>query len=162
MTLYRHQGKIISDNPYKVIGKKKKKKVTKGVIYSMEYNNIAGMQQKRRERKCFLETAKQLAEKYRYDKPMTYQQFLETDYWKLVSKQVKRYAGNKCKNCGSCANLHTHHLKYPKRFTEHKRLGYLQCLCSHCHAVEHGLAIPRECEAQLKEMDNRFTFFVDN
>lgn len=96
------------------------------------------------------------------NKEMPYQQFLLTKYWKYVSETVKIRANKACEKCGEKKHLHVHHKKYPERFTEHRNMKLLQCLCSRCHAVEHGLRLPREYENELQNMENRFAFLVDN
>ena len=68
-----------------------------------------------------------------------YDAFLNTRYWKLLSKHVREVAGLSCQLCGRCDEaLHCHHRTY-------KHFGYeiefwkedLICLCKDCHEKFH-------------------------
>ena len=68
---------------------------------------------------------------------MDYKEFLETDYRKKLSKEVKKNAGNKCQACWSKKRLETHHSSYDNRWIEWKEIDDLVCLCHKCHEKIH-------------------------
>ena len=69
---------------------------------------------------------------------MDYQDYLQTDHWKEVSKAVKAKAGYKCQVCNSPHDLQAHHRTYEHRGSELQHLADLVCLCRRCHSVFHG------------------------
>lgn len=67
---------------------------------------------------------------------ITYDEYLKSERWKVLSEETKRIAGYRCQVCDSDGELHAHHRTY-------KRLGHelqsdLIALCSSCHALFHG------------------------
>jgi hypothetical protein len=69
---------------------------------------------------------------------MNYNDYLLTDYWKMVSQAVKARAGYRCQICNSGLDLQAHHRTYEHRGNEINHLDDLTCLCRRCHAVFHG------------------------
>lgn len=70
---------------------------------------------------------------------LTYDDFLVTLYWKIISTTVKRNAGNKCSKCGHRKKLQAHHTDYSILGEEWKHIGTkLICLCEKCHRTIHG------------------------
>ena len=67
---------------------------------------------------------------------MDYSEYLQTDYWKTLSKQCKEEAWNKCKLCNSSKNLNTHHRSYKNRWLVWEK-DDLIVLCNKCHAKFH-------------------------
>lgn len=72
---------------------------------------------------------------------MPYNKFLETDYWKIVSKYKRYISNNECRMCGSeNVELHIHHKSYIHRGQEHYYCHddkELICLCAGCHKKLH-------------------------
>lgn len=70
---------------------------------------------------------------------LTYNDFLRTLYWKIISMTVKAKAGNKCSKCGNTKRLCSHHTDYSIQGEEWKHIGTkLICLCFDCHNATHG------------------------
>ena len=69
---------------------------------------------------------------------MSYNDYLNTDYWKAVAGAVKARANWKCQVCNSPLDLNAHHRTYDHRGDELNHLSDLICLCRRCHAVFHG------------------------
>jgi hypothetical protein len=69
---------------------------------------------------------------------MPYEDFLQTQYWKIITAYMKNKAGDICK-CGSNANLNTHHKTYEHHGYEIEYLDDLVVLCGDCHNKEHGI-----------------------
>ena len=64
-----------------------------------------------------------------------YQEYLQSDYWKLFASEAKERVGNRCQLCNSEGSLHVHHRTY-------ERLGEelpddVTVLCADCHARFH-------------------------
>lgn len=71
-------------------------------------------------------------------KGMKYEEFLQTDYWKLVSEQARINAHYKCQLCGcNDKKLNVHHNTYEHRGEEFKHMEDLICLCEDCHNFYH-------------------------
>lgn len=71
-------------------------------------------------------------------KKMKYEDFLQTDYWKLVSEQARINAHYKCQLCGcNDKKLNVHHNTYEHRGEEFKHMEDLICLCEDCHNFYH-------------------------
>lgn len=71
-------------------------------------------------------------------KKMKYEEFLQTDYWKLVSEQARINAHYKCQLCGcNDKKLNVHHNTYEHRGEEFKHMEDLVCLCEDCHNFYH-------------------------
>ena len=71
-----------------------------------------------------------------YIKSMDYNVFLKTDYWAIITKQVKR--NKQCVLCGNTKTLRCHHTTYNIRGEEHKHLEKLICVCDKCHKNIHN------------------------
>lgn len=69
-------------------------------------------------------------------KLMSYQEFLQTPYWKTLSI-YKKITKKKCELCGSEHNLRTHHKTYKHHGYELLYLNELQVLCESCHYEKH-------------------------
>ncbi len=67
----------------------------------------------------------------------TYADFLKSDYWKRIRKQILVRDKYTCTNCGSKKHLEVHHTTYKHHFAEHKHLGDLHTLCRTCHKEIH-------------------------
>ena len=74
-----------------------------------------------------------------------YKDYLQTFYWKSVSKYV-RSKFNSCK-CGVRNNLHVHHNTYKYIGIEHLHISSLDVLCDKCHSLIHS------CEGAPKSKD---------
>ena len=72
---------------------------------------------------------------------MPYAEYLQTEYWQNLRKEVIRMAEYQCQRCGARgpaeSTLHVHHRTYKRRGWE--LIEYLEVLCSDCHEVEHGV-----------------------
>ena len=88
--------------------------------------------------------------------PSALQQF--ADYgegWEEVRNWVLERDGHNCLNCGSCENLHIHHIE---RFVSFERTGEahrpdnLICLCEECH---------RELEGEKRRCKNLLDHIVE-
>ena len=64
-------------------------------------------------------------------KELIYNNFLLTNYWRLISKYLR--LNNKCKNCGSISKLVVHHKSYENHGDEINHLNDLVVLCEKCH-----------------------------
>lgn len=72
---------------------------------------------------------------------MSYDNFLQTLYWKAVSYILKSEAGFKCKLCGSDESVIVHHNTYENHGYEHIRQVMskdLIVLCDKCHSKFHN------------------------
>lgn len=86
------------------------------------------------------------AKKLPYETPeqrnkMTYYEYLQSKYWKLVRKKVLARDGNACVVCKATKWLQVHHDNYKHVKNELKHLGDLMTLCKKCH-TEHHYAQP--------------------
>lgn len=72
------------------------------------------------------------------DSQVRYREYLNSDYWKTVTKAVKARAGYRCQVCNSEHDLQAHHRRYVNRGQELNHLDDLVCLCRRCHALFHG------------------------
>lgn len=79
----------------------------------------------------------------------SYQDYLQTSYWKNVSLAVKRRFGWKCGICNSPLDLCAHHRTYEHRGNELEHLDDLICLCKKCHQIFH--AVEREESQKVKK-----------
>jgi len=73
-----------------------------------------------------------------YDPERTYQDFLDSTYWKVIAAYMKWLRGGHCQMCDSDSNLHTHHKIYTHKGSEHKHLEDLVVVCAKCHTNHHG------------------------
>jgi 5-methylcytosine-specific restriction endonuclease McrA len=67
----------------------------------------------------------------------TYQQFLQSAYWKDVRLQVLKRDGYRCQECGRRQRLQVHHLTYRHHGKEGRYLQDLVTLCKNCHRSHH-------------------------
>ena len=73
-------------------------------------------------------------------KAMSYENFLQTMYWKSVSYIVKENSGHRCQLCSGSDNLAVHHNTYKNHGYEHREqcIKYdLTTLCETCHSKFH-------------------------
>lgn len=76
-----------------------------------------------------------------YIKNMPYQAFLNSLYWRTISRYARYKAGWKCKICNDDKDLHTHHRTYERHGEEIYRdviLNDLIVLCNSCHSTYHA------------------------
>lgn len=66
---------------------------------------------------------------------MPYRDYLETDHWKDIRKQMLKRAHFSCQLCSAKGELHVHHRTYENRGNE--QYGDLIVLCANCHAKFH-------------------------
>jgi ribosomal protein L34E len=78
----------------------------------------------------------------------SYQDYLQTPYWKEVSRAVKKRYGFRCGVCNSPLDLCAHHRTYEHRGKELDHLDDLICLCKKCHRTFH--AVEREESQKFK------------
>lgn len=84
--------------------------------------------------KLFFSNAEEIAEAIN---DMTYQDFLDTPYWKTIARHVRKRAKYKCQLCSS-SELHVHHKTYENHGYELQRCETdLICLCADCHEKFH-------------------------
>lgn len=69
-------------------------------------------------------------------KAMPYQDYLKTDYWQRVRKEVLRRANYRCQVCNASTLLEVHHRTYENRGQE--READVIALCGDCHSKFHG------------------------
>lgn len=69
-----------------------------------------------------------------------YISLLNTEKWKTFSNVVKAYYGYRCFDCGSSANLQSHHIVYhERRLPWEYELNEMVCLCKTCHKKRHNV-----------------------
>ena len=66
-----------------------------------------------------------------------YRQFLQTPFWRDLSRRKKREAGYRCSECGSSQRLECHHLRYPANWFDTDLID-LEVLCRGCHKKRHS------------------------
>lgn len=71
-----------------------------------------------------------------------YQDYLQTEHWKEISKETKRLADYRCQVCNSDKELNVHHRTYERK--GHELQSDLICLCRSCHELFH-----QEAETKL-------------
>ena len=70
-------------------------------------------------------------------KNMLYEDFLLTDYWRIISKHVRQQNQYKCYTCGKSGYI-VHHLNYNSHGYEHRAGGNdLILVCIQCHNKAH-------------------------
>ncbi len=67
-----------------------------------------------------------------------YAMFLESDWWKLLSRRKRKLAGGKCECCRKNNAMQAHHRFYRDNWFDTK-LDDLKALCRGCHELKHGL-----------------------
>jgi len=77
---------------------------------------------------------------------LRYFYFLRTSYWRIISDEVKRRVGWKCR-CGRRENLQTHHTEEGNKhhgeehlLLQEGRTG-LECACDKCHRNIHNMSV---------------------
>lgn len=75
---------------------------------------------------------------------MEYRQQLLHPQWQRKRLQVMEHCGWKCGRCGDTeTTLNIHHVEYRRgALAWEYELDEFECLCIHCHAIEHGKADP--------------------
>ena len=69
---------------------------------------------------------------------MTYQEFLDTPYWRTIARHVRKKARYRCQLCNGNGQLHIHHRTYENHGYELQRCEIdLICLCADCHEKFH-------------------------
>lgn len=66
-----------------------------------------------------------------------YQEYLKSDYWKIVREMVRIRDGKKCCQCETTKRLTTHHTTYEHLGNELEHLEDLITLCWKCHRDAH-------------------------
>lgn len=77
------------------------------------------------------------AEERRQLREMPYLEFLDTPFWRAVSRIVRARAGYKCQKCGNNRDLEAHHKGMRHHGKEDRHLNDLICLCHACHRTLH-------------------------
>lgn len=67
---------------------------------------------------------------------MSYNDFLQTTYWRTVRERVLARDKNTCRDCGGFG-YYIHHLSYRIHGREHQNLDSLITLCRQCHSKRH-------------------------
>jgi hypothetical protein len=65
-----------------------------------------------------------------------YQDYLQTDIWRLKRQAVLEKCGGVCEACGENEARHVHHTKYPDVFG-YEPLYELRGVCVRCHKIIH-------------------------
>lgn len=70
---------------------------------------------------------------------LPYADFLESEYWKILSQRLKAQAGYRCQLCGwtGPTGIEVHHKTYAHRGREIAYLEDLIVLCRACHKKQH-------------------------
>lgn len=69
----------------------------------------------------------------------TYEKYLRSDLWKMISITIKKDRNSKCEYCGSRRSLQIHHVTYEHVGEELLYLEDILLLCGRCHMKEHEL-----------------------
>ena len=75
---------------------------------------------------------------------LTYAEFLQTLYWRVIAAYKRKLEGYKCEVCGSTKNLNVHHRTYIIHGVEHDSEVIekdLMLLCGKCHQEVHSKII---------------------
>lgn len=67
----------------------------------------------------------------------SYSDYLLSDYWKNLSKEVKERDWNRCVLCNRSDNLQAHHRSYKYKNTREKEILDVHTLCKDCHLLFH-------------------------
>lgn len=95
-------------------------------------------------------------------KKMKYEDFLQTDYWKMVSEQARINAHYKCQLCGcNDKKLNVHHNTYEHRGEEFKHMEDLVCLCEDCHNFYHRKDYLEQVELYCENSDKKLCVVLD-
>jgi len=74
-----------------------------------------------------------------YIKTLKYKKFLNTPYWKIISKHIKDNADNHCALCNSTKQLNVHHRTYEHHGDELHHINDIVCICKQCHQKVHNI-----------------------
>jgi hypothetical protein len=85
---------------------------------------------------------------------LSYPEFLETLYWKMLGRYVRLLHGGRCDRCGRASRLQVHHLTYDHVGAEYRHPDDLAVLCDECHAAAHN-------KARVNHMPNLYDFNRD-
>lgn len=72
-------------------------------------------------------------------KTIPYNEYLETDHWKILRIKKLKESGFQCQLCKSKENLNVHHITYENRGCEKDE--DLMVLCNECHMEIHGIKV---------------------
>lgn len=67
-----------------------------------------------------------------------YRLYLMSNYWRKLSRRVRKKYCNRCSICGSCNNINVHHKSY-ERLAQVDEIIDLILLCNDCHKKIHGI-----------------------
>ncbi len=88
-----------------------------------------------------------------------YEEYLESENWKIRSEFRKELDGYTCVLCGSIKSLEVHHRNYRNLYRE--KLGDLITLCKNCHRNYHDVSEEEEesievfCEEEIKLLERK-------
>jgi 5-methylcytosine-specific restriction endonuclease McrA len=68
---------------------------------------------------------------------MTYQDYINSHWWKDKREWILHVKGNKCEKCHSTKQLNVHHITYDSLGNENSH--DVMILCKRCHKKEHGI-----------------------
>ena len=66
----------------------------------------------------------------------SYQEYLDSDFWKAIRKSVLKRDDYKCRICG-CAATEVHHRNYKPATMNGRSLKGLWSICRGCHQGKH-------------------------
>lgn len=64
--------------------------------------------------------------------------FLDSEWWRRLTREKKRSVGNRCELCGGVDGLQSHHVFYRPNWFD-TQLKDLLVLCRTCHQRQHGV-----------------------
>lgn len=64
--------------------------------------------------------------------------FLDSEWWRRLTREKKRSVGNRCELCGGVAALQSHHVFYRPNWFD-TQMEDLLVLCRKCHKKTHGI-----------------------
>lgn len=70
------------------------------------------------------------------EKAYTYDEYLETNHWRVMRQRTFCAHGTRCSKCSSTKNLHIHHKHYKTVGNEDPEHDLIP-LCKKCHTLEH-------------------------
>lgn len=83
---------------------------------------------------------------------MSYQDFLNTPFWKKARTNALTEAGHRCRLCNTLDDLRVHHRIYENRGWEDRHPEDLTVLCDPCHKKYHDLVVkPKESNKPVKK-----------
>lgn len=107
--------------------------------------NLADGYQKSHEQKLLLKTyrSERQAKIARGEAPpsfRSYNEYLESEWWKRLRGHVLSQLADECEFCGSRATQ-VHHVRYPHiRDLGSESIKSLYAVCTHCHDIAHGFS----------------------